>query len=866
MVSSHLRMKTTAAVQADILMTALRPAISTALPARRLDAGLRVLILNGDFPAFPSAAGHEYLNTRNLAERAGRVGLVSMVHDADSAAKARRFSQENLEVYLWENANPAAPPAPPHPAWIRRLHAAPATLQGIDLGPRLPRDARDAALAFRNMAGPLGRALGDRAWDVFVVIQSAAAAAIDRIPEPSVKVLVMHDIRALALQRQASVARSPRERLWLRREARRFFRFEHHYAQRYDLLIALSEHDAAWIRTHYAPKAVAVAPIPVDIAHFSPNPSIAAVPGRIVFTGLMNHSPNVDAAAYFAREVFPRIRAARPKSEFFIVGKRPAPGIEALRTIEGVTVTGEVPDTRAFLAGADVVVVPLRYGSGVRNKILEAWAMEKCVVSTTIGAEGLEYEAGRDLLIGNGAGEFAAEVLRALDDAELRQRLGVSGRDIAATHHNPDLTAHTYYTALSTTATARRSPSSAPMRVAVDMRWIVPGRSGGIEHQARAFLSSLLEFDSFNQYRLILPSALRYEFDRRGASNVRIHCPDAMRATAGDIFWKAAAALHGALRVDYWQSAEVRNLRKAREFESEIAYSFTGFIHPQLYALRNVLMVPDIQHEYHPEFFTDEAVEERKRIYTESILRADHLCPASDFTRRTLIEKFGIDPDRITTIPLAADPIFTAGGDAAQDAELVARLGLAPRRYLFFPGNTWKHKNHRTAVEALRILRDRYGMNLQLVCTGCACEAQEDLESRIERRKLRDHVRFLGYRPRNEMPSLYRCSAALIFPSMFEGFGMPVVEAMACGTPVICGDRTSLPETAGGAAILVDPEDAEGFARAIDRVLHDAALRQDLIRRGFEQAGRFSWRRHTLDTIQVLRRVHEQLHGAGARP
>ena len=124
------------------------------------------------------------------------------------------------------------------------------------------------------------------------------------------------------------------------------------------------------------------------------------------------------------------------------------------------------------------------------------------------------------------------------------------------------------------------------------------------------------------------------------------------------------------------------------------------------------------------------------------------------------------------------------------------------------------HKNHRAAIEALRVLRDRHNMNRTLVCTGEAREAQPAIEAPIRTRRICGaQVRFLGYRAQRDLPALYRGAACLVFPSLFEGFGMPVLEAMASGCPVVCSDTTSLPEIAGDAALLVEPQRSRGARR-----------------------------------------------------
>ena len=163
------------------------------------------------------------------------------------------------------------------------------------------------------------------------------------------------------------------------------------------------------------------------------------------------------------------------------------------------------------------------------------------------------------------------------------------------------------------------------------------------------------------------------------------------------------------------------------------------------------------------------------------------------------------------------------------------------------------------AVEALRVLRDRYNMRLTLVCTGGAREAQPALEAKIDGAGLRDQVRFLGYVPRNDVPALYRGAACLVFPSLFEGFGMPVLEAMSSGCPVVCSNTTSLPEIAGDAAAWSIRRDAEALAEAVARLVADQELRSHRIAPALPASRAFSWRRHTIETIAVLRHVHQDL-------
>jgi len=301
-------------------------------------------------------------------------------------------------------------------------------------------------------------------------------------------------------------------------------------------------------------------------------------------------------------------------------------------------------------------------------------------------------------------------------------------------------------------------------------------------------------------------------------------------------------------------------LRFAHSLDAELVYSFPGYIQPDVYILPQVLAVPDIQHEFCPEFFSKQALAERKRLYGESIERADHICAISEFTRQTLIDRLGVHPDKITTIHPAADPIFQAENRCKLDAEATLRKYCLERgSYLLFPANTWHHKNHRAAVVALKILRDKYNLSPILVCTGSPREAQVSLNEMIQKLGLDRWVGFLGYCPLEDMPPLYEGAACLLFPSLFEGFGFPVLEAMSCGCPVVCSNATSLPEIAGDAAILIDPHSPEGIADAVYDVLTDEDFRRYLVDKGYRQATQFSWQQYVLETIAIFRKVRQKL-------
>jgi glycosyltransferase involved in cell wall biosynthesis len=216
-------------------------------------------------------------------------------------------------------------------------------------------------------------------------------------------------------------------------------RYERRTLRGADAVAAVSEEDRRILIRLQPAARIGVVPNGVDTAHFSR----AALRGEragplslgantLVFSGTLDFRPNVDAVLWFAREALPRIRARRPDARLLVVGKRPAPDLRALAEQGALTLTGEVPDARPYIAGAMVYVVPMRIGGGVRLKLLEALSLEAPVVSTEMGAEGVAgLHGGEHCLLADDPAGFAAAVLRLLDDPALGQRLGMAGRELA---------------------------------------------------------------------------------------------------------------------------------------------------------------------------------------------------------------------------------------------------------------------------------------------------------------------------------------------------------------------------------------------------------------------------------------------------
>lgn len=303
----------------------------------------------------------------------------------------------------------------PHHCWVARLRR---WMQG----------------ATPSLAQETQRQIADLRPEVLHLEGPAMAPLAAHAQTGMFRLLCAHDSLLLRYDQFASYASSASARLLWRLRAACSRRFERRWYGGFDRIVVTSPGDlhalARWVP---ADRLVAI-PNGVDLEYWSYRPK--PQPGRIVFTGNMSWPPNADAAEYFVRESFPRIRCHRPQASFWIVGACPSPRVEALAAIAGVKVTGTVPDIREFIWSASVYVSPLRFGAGVKNKILEAMALGAPIVATPPSLTGTPLKDGQELLVARGPAEIADAVLRLLGDERLCRSLSLEARRRVETEYS----------------------------------------------------------------------------------------------------------------------------------------------------------------------------------------------------------------------------------------------------------------------------------------------------------------------------------------------------------------------------------------------------------------------------------------------
>ena len=280
--------------------------------------------------------------------------------------------------------------------------------------------------------------------------------------------------------------------------------------------------------------------------------------------------------------------------------------------------------------------------------------------------------------------------------------------------------------------------------------------------------------------------------------------------------------------------------------ELDVYFCPSGMLYPRPLPLPSVVTLVDVQEAYYPHFFTFLDRWSRFYHYAASARMANRVITISEFSKRCIATFHEIPPARIDVAYLAPDQEEPPG----TQVDIGALPRDLPQRFLLYPANFWLHKNHERLLQALAIARDQYGVTVPCVLTGAEVPHGYKPAAGIARFGLNDQVRLLGYQSAAAIGALYRHATALVFPSLLEGFGLPVVEAMAAGCPVVCAKSASLPEVAGDAAVYFDAEEPADMARTLLAVWTNDRLRADLACQGQIRAKRFS--------VDTMAQVHRQ--------
>ncbi|MHC1696702.1 MAG: glycosyltransferase family 4 protein [Geobacteraceae bacterium] len=381
------------------------------------------------------------------------------------------------------------------------------------------------------------------------------------------------------------------------------------------------------------------------------------------------------------------------------------------------------------------------------------------------------------------------------------------------------------------------------MRIGLNAIGFNPGRTGGTETYFRQLLRHL-QFESGEHSYII--ACKNTEIGNFELQNPRFSVKE-FKIGKPSLRWLIRGVLFEVAHIDIMKPM-------INSLPVDVLHHPFTVLEPLNLKIPSVLTFWDMQQEFYPGFFTRQQMRYRNYAYRTSAHQARRIIVSSEFTRTCLVELYDVSPEKI-------DIIYTGCGDGYRpiedDAVLVAvknRYSL-PDEFIYYPAALWPHKNHHTLFDAVSLVRDKYGLNVKLVLSGMSTGRGSWLRAEILRCGLEEVVTVLGYLPYEDLPGLYNLATMMVFPSLFEGFGIPLVEAMACGCPIACSTATSIPEVVGRAAVLFDPMSVEEMAAAIFKVWDNRELRGKMRLDGLERAEMFDWRETACQTRAVYEKA-----------
>jgi glycosyltransferase involved in cell wall biosynthesis len=377
------------------------------------------------------------------------------------------------------------------------------------------------------------------------------------------------------------------------------------------------------------------------------------------------------------------------------------------------------------------------------------------------------------------------------------------------------------------------------MRIAIDAH-SVGAKLGGNESYAVNLIEALAQIDSVNDYTIYITTDEARDRFRQRWSNFKV---------------RSTLPHTPLIRIPLTLSAELR--------KHPVDVLHVQFTAPPFCPCPVVVSIHDLSFEHLPQTFNRRSRTQLRLTVRHSAKRAARILSLSEYTRRDIIDTYRIAAERISAIPLAAPSHFARVDDNSELQRVRHNYGINGD-YILSVGSIQPRKNLARLVKAYASLRGGNSADKlpKLVLVGkCAWLYDETLRA-LDETGIRDAVVLTGYVPETDLPALYSGALCFVYPSYFEGFGLPPLEAMKCGAPVIVGNRTSLPEVVGDAALAVDPFDVEAIANAIRLLMDDPLLREKLSLKGQERAREFDWRETARKTLRVYEEVARETVGA----
>jgi glycosyltransferase involved in cell wall biosynthesis len=370
------------------------------------------------------------------------------------------------------------------------------------------------------------------------------------------------------------------------------------------------------------------------------------------------------------------------------------------------------------------------------------------------------------------------------------------------------------------------------VRIGINALFLLPGKVGGSEIYIRNLVRCLARSGGTNTYIIFINRESAGVFDDAGPGVEIVACPIQASNRPLRIVWEQVVLPFQILR-----------------HKIDILFS-AGMTSPFVCPVLSVLAIFDLQHVLQPYNFPLGQRLFRKSIIYLSAKSANGIVTISQKVREDILKFYRIPPRDVAVTYLAVDHGSFFPREAREVEAVRAKYDL-PERFILYAAAAFPHKNHARLLEALRMLKEK-GDGIKLVLTGAKVTGDDVITEMIKKMGLQSDTVVTGWLPFEDIPPIYCASDAFVFPTLNEGFGIPVIEAMACGVPVVCSNIEPLPEIAGDAAHFIDPYDPASIAEGISKVISDQNVRRELIKKGFRRAAAFTWENTARKTLEFI--------------
>ena len=368
------------------------------------------------------------------------------------------------------------------------------------------------------------------------------------------------------------------------------------------------------------------------------------------------------------------------------------------------------------------------------------------------------------------------------------------------------------------------------MRIGINALYLLPGKVGGSETYIRNLLRELVAVKG-NEYVVFVNKESEGVFDDLIPGIEIVVCPISATRRPVRILWEQfILPIQAALRrIDALLSA--------------------GLTAPFLHTMPGFVVIYDMQHLNQPQNFSKTYLYILRAFIYLGAITSDGIITLSEKSKRDIVKYYSVDPDRISVTHMACDTDVYKRSEAKSISEARLKYGL-PERYILYIASSLPHKNYQRLLEAFK--KVRASKDVKLVLIGARDYGSGAIVAAIDRLEISRDVVLLGWLPFEDIPTVYSGAELFVFPSLHEGFGIPVLEAFSCGVPVVCSDIEPINEVAGNAAVLVDPHSSEDISRGMLAVLNDKGLRSSLVAKGAERVRDFSWKKTAMATLKAL--------------